>query len=567
MQRAQRFDEVTKNFLKDETKSLNSKITKASSLEDSVKDSFFGDLKRTAAVVSEAYTDNGALAYATTGSELLDFDFNTASFRQGDVKHIMDAFTKAFYEDKDAAMRYLFYLGDIREGKGERHIFTTILETLAYEKPEIVKAILPLIPEYGRWDEAINLVTTPVCDDVVNLVSEQLKADMIASKNGEALSLCAKWMPSINASNKDTVKKALIFIDKLGVDKKDYRKMLSNLRDNLNVIEKLLAEKNVERLSQMQEKFTSKQNYKYQKALERLMPEERNKFFNDVLEGKAKINTKVLEPYEIFYRYRRDLYSRSKNTSYEIYWKLLPNKIQSGKNVLVVRDGSGSMYTTIPGTNNGEIVDVASALTTYFAQHAEGKLKNKFITFSSHPEIVDISQCNTLAETIQYLYSFGDCSNTNIEKVFNLILETAKRNNYTQEDLPRNILIVSDMQFDAHSFNWNAKLFDAISSTYEAAGYKLPRLIFWNVATHKTAIPKIQNDKGLVLLSGYSKNIFDMICEDNFEIEVVDKNGNKTVKQLTPAEILHNKIYSERYDAVSNVLAPILNPQNYEEER
>jgi len=346
----------------------------------------------------------------------------------------------------------------------------------------------------------------------------------------ESISLCAKWLPSINATNKDTIKKALIISQALGMDKKTYRKTLSMLRDKLNIIEKALAEKNVEKLVEMQESLTSKQNYKYKEALMRLMPEERKLYFEKVLRGEAKFNVNVLEPYEIYFRYRNQLgvdgiwgKSTGDDLSYETMWKMLPNKVEDGKGVLVIRDGSGSMTDGIPGTNQGQILDVASALTVYFAEHAKGGFHDKFITFSSRPEIVDLSGCDTLADKIRHLCHYNDCSNTNLEATFDLLLNTAVRNNMKQEELPKNLLIVSDMQFDMATSHrsywgsrgsddgWNETLFDSIRKKFEAAGYEIPRLIFWNVNAQKTTIPEIKNELGLVLLSGYSKNIMEMI--------------------------------------------------------
>ena len=546
------------------------------------EDDFFKALKDTDTKTRLAYTDNGALAYETSGSALTDFDFNTSSFRHADAETIVKDFEKIFYSDKDLAMRYLFYLGDIREGKGERHIFNEVLSNIAATNPELAKAVLPLIPKYGRWDEVVNLIDTPIKDDVVMLIKNQIGDDLMAAKEGKELSLCAKWLPSINATKKDTIRKANILCKALKMDKKTYRKTLSNLRDKLNIIEKALAEKNVEKLVNMQEVLSSKQNYKYKNALMRLMPEERKLYFEKVLKGEAKFNADVLEPYEVYFRYRNEIGYRwnytvkplkSADLSYETMWKMLPNKVKEDNEVLVIRDGSGSMTTSIPGTNNGEILDVASALTVYFSEHSTGGFKDKFITFSSHPETVDLSGCKSLFDKIKLLGTYDDCSNTNLEKTFDLILETAKRNKMTQDKLPKNLLIVSDMQFDmatTHSDywsrngsdkGWNKTLFDSIREKYEAAGYEIPRLIFWNVAAQKTTIPEIKNDLGLVLLSGYSKNIMDMICENNFEIEIVNEEGKKEVVQLSPEEVLKNKIYSERYDEISNVIKPILDKE------
>lgn len=530
--------------------------------------SFMDALEDEKVQTSYAYTDNGALVYESSGSNLVDFNLNISAMRSKSEDEIASDFRQAFLDNKELAVRYLFFAGDIREGLGERHVFNSIMKNLAQNEPEIAKAVLEFIPEYGRWDEVVNLLNTPIRKDVVKLISTQLSKDIDAASKNEPVSLCAKWMPSLQASNSTVRKNALILCDELGMKKSDYRHMLSDLRNRLNIIEKALAEKDVEKLDAMQESLSSKQNYKYKDALMRLMPEQRTEYFNKVLRGEANYNADVLEPHEIYYRYHNQGgYGRSvkEDMGYEIMWRQLPNKVEPGKEVLVVRDGSGSMTVGLRGTNRGTVLDVASALTVYFSEHATGQFHNKFITFSSRPEIVNLDGCDTLADKISKLDHYDDCSNTNLEKTFMLILDTAIKNKMSQEEMPENILIISDMQFDAanHSYysntpKWDETLFDTIRSKFEAAGYKIPGLIFWNVNQEKTAVPEIKNELGLVLLGGYSKNNIDMICKNEFIQEVVTEQGEVKKIVKSPEQILTEKLMSERYDAIGQAIAPVL---------
>jgi hypothetical protein len=126
-----------------------------------------------------------------------------------------------------------------------------------------------------------------------------------------------------------------------------------------------------------------------------------------------------------------------------------------------------------------------------------------------------------------------EVSNTNIKAVFNLILETAVRTNAKQEDIPANILIISDMEFDAGS-SWKSPLFIEIERRYAEHGYKLPKLIFWNVNGRTNTIPMKENENGFILTSGFSLNIFKMI----------------TSGKLDPMEALRDILMSERYAPV-----------------
>lgn len=523
---------------------------------------FFDKIKTENVKSDLGYTDNGAVAYNTSGDSLVDFNFNISAYRQLSKESIADNFRRAFYEDKYLAMGYLFYLGDIREGLGERHVFKSLINDLAKKEPDLIRQVIDFIPEYGRWDEVLELLDTPLKKDAVNMITRQLKEDIENAKDNKSISLCAKWMPSINAANKSTRKNALILCDELGLSKKEYRKMLAVLRDKLNVIETVLAKNDMEKLANMQESLSSRQNLKYSQLLMRKIPEERKEYFDKVMNDEANFNISVLEPHEIYYKYRmadQSYFYESKpseNLAYEVMWNKLPNKVQTDKQVLVVRDGSASMCVPIPNTK-AQVLDVASALTIYFSEHMTGDFKNKFITFSSHPDIVDMSKCKTLADKIHLLSTYNDCSNTNIEKTFNLILNTAINNNMKQEEMPENILIISDMQFDdlQHPYfgqpvRWDEPLFNSIRTKFENAGYKIPGLIFWNVNLSKSVIPEINNELGLVLIGGYSKNNIDMICNNDFVKEVVNEKDEVVKEVLTPKQALFNKINSERYKPV-----------------
>lgn len=166
-------------------------------------------------------------------------------------------------------------------------------------------------------------------------------------------------------------------------------------------------------------------------------------------------------------------------------------------------------------------LEVANSLAIYFAERSSGEFKNKYITFSSRPQLVDFSRGQSLRDKISIALGHSEISNTNIEAVFDLILNTAIRNNMSQEDIPANILIISDMEFDcATTGRIGANLFKTIEAKYRGYGYKLPRLVFWNVNSRTNTIPVRENDMGVALVSGFSVNICKMVMSgktDPFE--------------------------------------------------
>ena len=478
-------------------------------------------------------TTNGAIAYATSGEKLLDFNFGVSAMRNETPEEIGDKFAKVFFEDKLTAMEYLFYLGDIREGLGERKEFRACLGYLAEHQPKILKAVIKLIPEYNRWDTLINLIDyIEIKYDVVDIIKTQLEADIKASMNGEPISLLAKWMPSINTSSQATKRKAEALCRELCLTEKAYRKTLSKLRKHLDVVEVKMSAKEWDKIKY--EAVPSKANLIYSNAFLRNDEERRREYLTSLVKGETKINAGVLNPHEICRKYRQN--NCKEDDALEALWKALPDKT-SGRN-LVVRDGSGSMTW-----GKGTPLDVATALAIYMSEHNVGEWKDKFITFSANPKIVDLSNCSSLAEKVELSCREADCSNTDIYKTMMLILKTAKYNHISQEDMPDMITIITDCQFDGYSHNLTNSLFDYIAQEYEAAGYKLPKICFWNLSGRLDGtIPMQQNDMGLILCSGFSVQIMKMFMSN----------------QIDPYKVLLEILQSDRYKPVKEAVEKVL---------
>jgi len=204
---------------------------------------------------------------------------------------------------------------------------------------------------------------------------------------------------------------------------------------------------------------------------------------------------------------------------------------------LVVADGSGSMLCRV-GKSGMTALDVATSLAIYTSEHNHGVFHNKYITFSNNPQYVEFTDDMSLHGKLKLAVTHCEISVTNIEKVFMLVLDTAVHNGLSQEDMPKNILIISDMEFDTVSLygnNSDERLFNVLSERYAENGYKLPRLIFWNVNSRTGTIPVKENELGIALVSGFSPNILKMVMMDN----------------LDPYELLVEVLNSSRYGGIS----------------
>ena len=465
-----------------------------------------------------ALTENGAATYATSGSDCLDLFATIGALRRETDKEIISRFIRAYTEDPDMAMKLLFYSRDIRGGLGERRVFRTILTWLAENEPDSVRKNLIYVAEYGRYDDLLALFETPCEEDMLDLVRRQFKADMEALSEGGSISLLGKWLPSVNASHKRTIRQAKKMAKALGMNEADYRKAVSRLRAHIHIIENNLRERDY---SFDYEKQPSRALFKYKKAFERNDKERYEAFISRVLSGEARLHADNVTPYELVEPYLDDCHfweqksfmkaiSPEEKAVLNATWSSLPD-FGSNENAIAIIDTSGSMYCDLKPTPAA----VALSLGLYFAEHNKGYFKNHFIEFSSRPQLIEIKG-DTFADRLRYVASFNDIADTNLEAVFNMILDAAVKNNVSQEELPSRLIIISDMEFNSCVDNASETNFKNAKKKYAKNGYKLPEIIFWNVASRNRQQPVTMNEQGVILISGATSRLFSMIAEGSF---------------------------------------------------
>jgi len=329
---------------------------------------------------NKTFTENGAATLKTTQSDCLDLFATVGAIRRESDEEITTRFMRAFAEDKDIAMKLLFFARDIRGGLGERKVFRVSLRWLAKNAPKTVRKNLSYIAEYGRFDDLLVLFDTPVEKDMLDFIREQLCKDVEAMDNGGEVSLLGKWLPSVNASNADTIKIAKKIARFLKMDDKTYRKMLSQLRAHIRIIENNLREKDY---TFDYEKQPSKAMFKYRGAFARNDAERYNNFLNRVSSGEAKLNASTLAPYELVepyltphwynghHSFMKEITEEERKTL-NATWEALPD-FGSEANALAIIDTSGSMYCDakpLPAA-------VALSLGLYFAEHNSGRSEER----------------------------------------------------------------------------------------------------------------------------------------------------------------------------------------------
>ena len=480
-------------------------------------------------------TDNGALAHKTTNSALVDFFAQAGAMRNRSEKDILTLFFKAYNEDKLTALKLLFYVRDIRGGLGERKIFRMIINYLAITKSTIVIKNLENIVEMGRWDDLFVLLDTPCQPSMVNLIQSQLELDKISISP----SLLAKWMKSINTSSDESVAMAYRFANLLKLSAREYRKLLSSIRKKINIVETQLSNKEFTNIDY--KRVPSNANLKYHKAFWRNDELGYRKYMEQVESGEVKINAKTLYPYEIVKQCLQmcgqawGAYDNA-HTSLTLnnLWNNLPDYVGDDySNTMAIIDTSGSMtcnaYTPLAS---------AIALGIYFAERNKGMFANHYISFSHKPELIKIVGDNIYDKTKE-VYDTDLIADTDIEKVFDLILQTAIDNKLSQAELPSRLVIISDMQFN-FAVTSNIKntdtLFKNIRAKWSLTDYTVPNLVFWNVDAKSEVFPMTIDDAGVQFVSGHSPVIFESILKNEF---------------INPMDLLLSVVNNPRYDVIT----------------
>ena len=462
---------------------------------------------------NRTWTENGAETYASTGSECLDLFATVGALRRESDQEIIARFVRAYTEDRDTAMKILFFARDVRGGLGERRVFRVAMHWLAENEPESVRKNIGHVAEYGRYDDLLALMDTPCEKEMLTVLKAQFDRDMQALKAGEAVSLLGKWLPSVNASSASAVAFAKRIAGAFGLTDAAYRKALSALRARIRIIENHLRERDY---TFDYEKQPSRALFKYKGAFLRNDRERYVNFLNRAAEGKADLHADHVAPYELVAPYltaggksfMRDITPQEKLTL-NATWEALPD-FGGDENALAVIDTSGSMYwggKPLPAA-------VALSLGLYFAEHNRGVFRNHFIEFSSRPRLIEIKG-ETFVDRLRYAASFCQVANTNLEAVFDLVLSAAVRYHVPQEELPAKLIIISDMEFDACVRGASAVNFKNAQAKYEARGYRLPQVVFWNVASRHRQQPVTMNEQGVALVSGATPRLFSMVAGGN----------------------------------------------------
>lgn len=461
-----------------------------------------------------ARTENGMRARKSTASACVDLFFKVGASRG---KDITKDFVAAYVEDKDIALRIAQWVRDARGGAGERELFRQILKYLDKHDPDAAAKLLMKVPEIGRWDDIFVVESKTLKTQAFTMLGDALR-----KKNG----LAAKWTPRQG-------KLAVEIRNFFGMSPKFYRKSLVEMT---KVVEQDMCAQRWDEINFSHVPSVAAARYK--KAFFRNTPEYA-KYVASLVKGddpKVKVNAGAVFPYDVLKGVigaYRNSYNKTELDLLQKQWEALENFVGDA-NVLPLVDVSGSM-TCLAGGGSSQskttCLDVAVSLGLYLADKNTGKFKDTFLTFSGSPELLHLK--GNIVQKVQQMVSSNWAMNTDLVKAMDKILKTAKEGNVPQEEMPKMLLILSDMQFDQCA-KFDDSAMKMIKRKFAEAGYDVPNIVFWNLNA-KDNVPVKYDTRGAALVSGFSPAIMKAVLAGNTE-------------DFTPEGVMLKAIMIPRYD-------------------
>ena len=441
-------------------------------------------------------TTNGMKAMKDTGNALVTLFFEGGAMRGKDITGL---FSNAYGTDRDLALRLALWLRDVRGGAGERQHFRNILTWLETYHPEDAMLLVDKTPEVGRWDDLFVFKTKQLKDVAFTKIGDALR-----ERNG----LCAKWQPRKGALAEEI--RAFY-----GMTPKQYRKSLVALT---NVVESKMCANAWEDIEFSH--VPSVAHSRYKGAFKKHQAERYTDYLAAVVKGEAKINASAVFPHDVLKNIDGN------EQAIVAQWGALPNYIGDHK-ILPMIDVSDSMSS--PTAEGVSAMHVAVSLGLYMAEKNTGAFKDMYLTFHSTPELrVD---AGNIVDKYKKCLNAPWGGSTSIDRALELVLSTAVNGKVKQEDMPEFLIVLSDMQFNGTYSGLSA--YELFEKKFTAAGYTVPKLVWWNLCGGKGNSPVSFDTTGTALVSGFSPAIAKSVL---------------SCEKMTPWDIMIDAIMVPRYE-------------------
>lgn len=444
---------------------------------------------------------------------------------------IIRIFNKCYNEDNLKAIKYLFYIRDKEEGLGKRNFFKIICKYLGENNNKILRNNINNIPVYGRWDDLYSLFNTPLEEDVIVLIREQLKED----KKTDYPSTLGKWLKSENTSSKESKALAKRTRELLNMSPREYRLMLSSLREKLNIVERQMSNRDWQNIKYGN--IPSAAMKKYSKAFYNRDRERFNEYLKISSINKKALKDKEerereLHPNDIV----KDILKDSKENSTENLikaWNNLEDYLEEGGDILPL---IALKYNNI---NEIKVEDPyyinALSSCSYIIKNNKGAFKDYIITTTAPLNLKHIKTTD-LKERLLEISKLSLCNTINVENILDVVLFAAIKHNLSKEDMPKRILcivnkktsisIVNSEELRTKSLLINDIEYESIKRKWSSSNYQVPEIIIWYLDEEKQLNSLINSGETIKFVFGYSPNIFKDILKNQ---EIKEEKGKETV--------------------------------------
>ena len=414
-------------------------------------------------------TTNGALQHESSGNKCLDLFSVIGNLRNCSRTDILERFEQAFNENMELATQVAYWARAARQGSGEKNTFYTILDEIAKSSPDFVSDNANTLALLGYYKDLLRYFHIP---GVVSSFAQSIK-----SKDR----LACKWAPRKGEN-------ARKLRDELGFTNKQYRKWIG---EHSETVEDLMSNKLFSSVN-----YSSVPGGAMRKYKEAFMKRDLARFDEWKNDKTMTASVSATYPHQVIEVASGDEALADK------MWNSLEDFVTEGENILPMIDTSGSMF--------GGPLEIAISLGMYLAEKNKSEFQDTFLTFSESPELVRL-EGGTVAERMRNIEQANWGMNTNFTKAYHLILQTAVTYNVDKNSMPTMLLVLSDMQFDESQDDGVSKVhFDDIKAKFEQSGYKMPKLVFWNLNSYR-GNQSTMNEDGVCMVSGFSPSIMKAI--------------------------------------------------------
>ena len=435
-------------------------------------------------------------------------------------------------------------------------------------------------------------------DRIVEITMRTLKTDEEALITDQPISLLAKWIPRENRNGplaSYIARKLYPGIPEFSTRMRLYRKRIVALNRKIETTEIAMSGKYWSEIEPskvpgrclhkhmkafLNENITGRQLIRHPESEDRMDCRKNfQEHFAKAAKGEdsATINgSKTLFPHELIKKIVKSICDEQQidevndpdqRNAFTAQWNSMVTDAKEGGGLgrsITMCDFSGSMQGS--GSNNDIPYYVSMAMGLLISEVTTDEFQDTMLTFDSTPKMHRLPKGTIFdrVKTIINSMSLGQGTSTDFQKAMDLILAELKAKRCLPGKEPDNLIVLTDMNWDqacgsnessyytgnayrhiVKTSSWQTHV-EMIREAFKRAGedlygegngWKMPRIIIWNIASTSTDFHAQTDTPGVAMLSGWSPTLF----------KTLQSKGPDGLEPTTPMDMLRILLDDERY--------------------